>query len=130
MSKHNLFIKKIKKFFLSTNDSIENYFHKIKLLNSKKRNELIKNNKVFIIISILVIFTVSYFLIPTIYDKNSIKFQIKKQIENKFDLKIEFNNKVTYALLPRPHFKSKKSNIFESEIWQYDLQLLTGIVGS
>lgn len=114
MSKHNLFIKKIKKFFLSTNDSIENYFHKIKLLNSKKRNELIKNNKVFIIISILVIFTVSYFLIPTIYDKNSIKFQIKKQIENKFDLKIEFNNKVTYALLPRPHFKSKKSNIFES----------------
>ena len=42
-----------------------------------RKAELIKNNRVFFGLSALVILTLSYFLLPTIYDKGIIKSKIK-----------------------------------------------------
>ena len=65
-------------------------------------------------VSIFVILTISYFLAPTAYDKPTTKQIIKNQILNKYNINIKFNEKVTYALLPKPHFKTKNLSIIEN----------------
>ena len=108
MQKHNLLAKKIKKQILSVNVSIESYFNKFKDLNAKNiKAKFRENNKLFWGISIFVIFAIIYFLAPTAYDKQLTKQVIKNQIFNRYNLNIKFNEKITYSLLPRPHFKSR-----------------------
>ena len=83
MSKHNSFSKKFKKQFLSINDSIESYFNQIKFFKKNfKKIEFIRNNRVFFGISAVVILTLSYFLLPTAYNKKAIGLDIKNQILN------------------------------------------------
>lgn len=114
MQKHNFIAKKIKKLILSINVSIENYFNKINLfINSLKKTSLTKNNKLFLSIATLVILTLSYFLLPTVYNKDTIKQEIKNQILNKYNINIRFNENIRYSLLPRPHFTSKNLSIIK-----------------
>ncbi len=116
MQKNNFIAKKIKKLILSINVSIESYFNKITFfINSFKKTSLIKNNKLVLSIAILVILTLSYFLIPTVYNKDSIKQEIKNQILNKYNINIKFNENITYSLLPRPHFISKNLSIIKGD---------------
>ena len=78
MNKHNLLIKKAKQRILSINNSIESYFNKFKFFKKNfKKNEFIRNNRVFFGLSAVVILTLSYFLIPTMYNKNIIQAEIK-----------------------------------------------------
>jgi len=74
MSKHNSLSKKFKKQYLSINNSIESYFNslKINIKNIKKLN-FDGNNRVFISLCAIVILTLSYFLLPTFYNKNVIQ---------------------------------------------------------
>ena len=112
MNKHNLLIKKIKQIFLSINNSIESNFNKIKFF---KKNEFIRNNRVFFGISAVAILTLSYFLVPTMYNKNIIQEEIKNQIFKKYKIEVIFNEKIRYALLPKPHFVSKNSLILRDK---------------
>ena len=112
MNKHNLFTKKIKQIVLSTNNALESYFNKIKHF---KKIEFIKNNRVFFGLSTVVILTLSYFLIPTMYNKDTIKNEIKNQILKRYDVEINFNESIRYALLPKPHFVSKNLSIIRDE---------------
>ena len=112
MNKHNLLIKKVKKQILSINDSIESSFNKLKYFkNNFKKTKLSKNNKVFLASAIAVILTLSYFLIPTLYNKDLIQTQIKNHIIKKYDIEIKFNDKIKYGLLPTPHFVSRNLSI-------------------
>ena len=112
MNKHNLLIKKIKIIFLSINDLIESYFNKIKFLKKNyKKIEFIKNNRVFFGISAVVILTLGYFLIPTMYDKSITQSQIQNQILKKYNIDINFNENVRYGLLPKPHFQTKNLSV-------------------
>ena len=116
MQKHNLLAKKIKRQILSINDSIENYFNQIKLLIIKiKKSKFDKDNKVILGSAILVLFILSYFLIPTIYDKDLIGEKIKNQISNRYDIEIKFNDKIYYSLLPKPSFTSKNISIIQNK---------------
>ena len=112
MNKHNLFTKKIKQIILSTNNSIESYFNKIKYF---KKIEFIKNNRVFFGLSTVVILTLSYFLLPTMYNKDTIKNEIKYQILKRYNVEITFNESIRYALLPKPHFVSKNLSIIRDK---------------
>ena len=81
MRKHISFTKKLSKLILSINVSIESYFNKLKVfLTSITKKEFITNNKVILSLGALVILTFSYFLIPTIYDKEKLGKVIKNQI--------------------------------------------------
>jgi len=116
MQKHNLLTKKLKKHFLSINVSLENNFNKLKNFRIKYiKAQFYKNNKLFWGISIFVILTISYFLAPTAYNKTLTKQLIKNQILNRYDVGIKFNEKITYSLLPKPHFKSKNLSILEND---------------
>ncbi len=113
MQKHNFISKKLKKYFLSINDSIENYFNQIKIFKLKfKKSKFSTNNKVFLITGLIVISFISYFLLPTLFDKKIIASEIKNQIQNKYNINIKFNEKINYGLLPKPHFVTKNLSIF------------------
>ena len=116
MNKHSLLIKKIKKQFLSINSLLESYFNKLKHFKSSfKKGEIIKNNRVFFGLSAVVILTLSYFLIPTLYNKGLIQTQIKNQILKKYNININFNENIRYGLLPKPHFQTKNLSIIRNK---------------
>ena len=112
MSKHNLFNKKIKKLILYINHLIESIFRELKhfKLNYKKIL-LSKENRLILLIGVVVILTLSYILIPTFYNKDVIQTQIKNKILKNYNIKIKFNEKINYGLLPKPHFYSKNLSI-------------------
>lgn len=115
MSKHNLLIKKIKKQILSINNLIESNFNKIKYLKSNYKKIIsVKENRVILVVGIVIILTLSYFLIPTFYNKDLIASQIKNQLFKNYNIEIKFNEKINYGLLPKPHFSSKNLSIFKS----------------
>tara|TARA_B100001057_G_scaffold470897_1_gene532659 strand:+ start:1204 stop:2691 length:1488 start_codon:yes stop_codon:yes gene_type:complete len=112
MPKHNQFIKKLKGQFVSINNILESYFNNLKffIINIKKR-KLSQNNKAFLIAGLLVILIISYYLIPTLYNKDLLQLEIKNQIYKKYNIEIKFNEKIKYGLLPKPHFISKNLSI-------------------
>ena len=116
MNKQNSISKKFKQRFLSINNSIESYFNKFKSFKSNfKKNNIIRNNRVFFGTAAVVILTLSYFLLPTLYNKDIIQVEIKNQILKKYNIDIKFDDKIRYGLLPKPHFVSKNSNIIRDK---------------
>ena len=57
----------------------------------------------------------SYFLLPTIYEKNLIQSKIKNQIFKKYNIDLKFNEDIKYGLLPKPHFSAKNLSILRNE---------------
>ena len=116
MIKHNFSIKNIKKQILSINKQIESIFNNLKFFKSNYKKILLdKNNRVFLVSATVLFLLLCYFLMPTLYDKEIIKSQIKNQIQKKYEIKIKFNNEITYGLIPTPHFYSKDLSIMRNE---------------
>ena len=111
MRKQNLLSKKIGKQISSINNLLENYFNSLRrfILDTKKLR-FDKNNKVFLIIVSTIFLTLTYFLIPTAYNKGLIQKEIKNQIYQKYSMVVKFNNDIQYNFFPKPHFSSK--NLF------------------
>ncbi len=105
MPKHNQFIKKLKSQFVSINDTLESYFNNLKFfIKNIKKTKLSQNNKVFLTFSLIIILIMSYFLLPTLYNKELIQSEIKNQILKNYKIDIKFNENIKYGLLPKPHF--------------------------
>ena len=116
MNIQNFLIKKIKKLFLTINNLIESNLNKLKLIkHNYKKGELIKNNRVFFSISAIIILTLTYFFLPTLYDKNIIQSKIKNQVQKKYNIEIQFDEKIRYGLIPKPHFVAKDIKIFNDK---------------
>ena len=116
MPKHNQFIKKLKSQFVSINNTIESYFNNLKFfIKDLKKRKLSQNNKVFLASGLVVILGISYFLIPTLYNKELVQLEIKNQIFKKYQIDIKFNKKIKYGLLPKPHFVTKDLAILRND---------------
>jgi hypothetical protein len=116
MPKHNLFTKKLKKQFLSVNDSIESYFNKLKFIKSNlKKIKLIKDYKAFLISGIVIFLIFSYFLLPIFFNKELIKLQMENQISKKYNIDIKINKKIKYRLFPKPHYSANDSLILRNK---------------
>ena len=114
MNKDNLLIKKLKKQLLSINNSIESFFNQIKPLFLKiKKTKFDPNNKNFLFFGIFIIIVFTFFSIPSFYDKNIIQSKVKDQILDKYNVEVEFNDKISFSLLPKPHFVSKNFSILK-----------------
>ncbi len=108
MNKHNFLNKKIKRQFLTINDLIESNFNKLKYFKSNYKKILLsKDNRLVLVTGIVVILTLSYLLIPTLYNKETIQLQIKNQIFKNYGIDVKFNEQLVYGLLPKPHFSAK-----------------------
>ena len=78
MSKDNIFAKKLKKQFLSINDSIERNFNKIRPFVLKiKKLKFDPNNRAFLIFLIALVSIFTFFSIPAFYDKNIIQSKLR-----------------------------------------------------
>ena len=116
MRKDNLFAKKIKRQFLSINNLLESYFNNLTLfIKNIKKKKLGTNSKVILGFGISLILILSYFLIPTFNNKNLIQTEIKNHIFKKYNIDLNFNEEIYYALLPFPHYTSKNTFIFKDK---------------
>ena len=116
MPKHNQFIKKLKSQFVSINNTIESYFNNLKFfIKNLKKIKFSQNNKAFLVSILIVVLIISYYLIPTIYNKELVQLEIKNQVFKKYNIDIKFNNKIKYGLLPKPHFATTNLSILRDE---------------
>ena len=119
MPKKITLIKHFNKLLLSSNTRIESFFNSIKnLVNLKKKTKKNLANvdkKILISAGSVVILVISYFLIPTFYDKNLVKIKLKNQILEKFNLEVNFNGAINYGLFPKPHYFIKDTSIIYNE---------------
>ncbi len=108
--------KKLKKNFFTINNSIENYFHKLRsFISNIKKAKLYEYNRVVAVGIAIALLTLVYFLIPTFYNKELIQLDIKNQIYKKYNIDIKFNSKIKYGLLPLPNFNSSNLSILQNE---------------
>ena len=87
MFKKNLFSKKISNLVLSITKRIESFFNLFKWLDFKKINSSLRkrtlDKKIFIGLATIFITIIIYFLLPSFYDVNKVKAQLKSQILKK-----------------------------------------------
>lgn len=134
MLKKNSLLKKFNKLLLSVNAGIESFFNKIKFLTSSKKK--IKDNlqnidkKLIIIIGSITVLIISYFLLPTFYDKDLTKVKLTNQILEKYNLEVKFNGSLKYSFLPKPHFYINdtvviynKENLAKTEILKIEFKV-------
>ena len=108
MPKDNTITKHLKKLFLSINNSIQSYFNKIENLKTFfKKTKFNTNSKAFFVLGIIFIVILTYFSLPSFYNKSTIKSEIKNQFLIKYKIDIKFNQKISYGLFPKPHFATK-----------------------
>ena len=112
MSKHNLLKKKIKKQILSINELLENNFNKLKYFKSNYKKILLdKNNRVFLFTGILVILTLSYLSLPSFYNKETVRSEIKNQLIKNYNIGLKLEEEINYSFFPTPHFFIKNPSI-------------------
>ena len=117
MRKQNLLSKKIKKQITTINNLLESYFNSLRrFILDPKKFRFDKNNKVFLSIISIIFLTLVYFLIPTAYNKEFIKKEIKNQIYQKYNMAVKFDNGIQYNFFPKPHFSSKKLSILNNQV--------------
>ena len=108
MPKHSQFVKKLLSKLLSVNDTLENFFNSLRSWKSYiKKIKLTQNSKAVLILGTSVILILSYFLIPTFYNKDKIQNTIQNQLLKNYNIEIKFDDKINYSLLPKPHFVAK-----------------------
>jgi len=108
MSKHNYFIKFLKTINKFINSLLKRNLNKLNAANLKK---ILINNKVFLTLILLAILFFSYLSLPNIFNKNQISVELKKDLLNKLNLEFNFEKKLNYKFLPRPHFTINESSV-------------------
>ena len=116
MSRHNLLNKKIKKQILSINDLFENIFNKLKYFKSNYKKILLnKNNRVFLFTGILVILTLSYLSLPSFYNKEIVRSEIKNQLLKNYNIGLKLEEEINYSFFPTPHFFIRNPSIIRQK---------------
>jgi len=112
MNKHNYFVKIFVKIINFINSLLEKNLNKLNVANLKK---ILINNKFFLTIILLAILFLSYLSIPNIFSQNQISAELKKNLLDKLNLEFNFEKKLNYKFLPRPHFTTNESSIIFNE---------------
>ena len=112
MIKHNFFVKFLIKINHFINSLLKRNLNKLNAANLKK---ILINNKVFFTIILLVILFFSYLSIPNIFNQSEISAQLKKNLLKKLNLEFNFEKKLNYKFLPRPHFITNESSLIFNE---------------
>ena len=66
-------------------------------------------------VRLLVILFFSYLSLPNIFNKNQISVELKKNLLDKLNLEFNFEKKLDYKFLPRPHFLTSESSLIFNE---------------
>ena len=108
----------IKKKFIRLDQKLESFFNQFKELKKFNQNKKLLNifeYKKSLILVIIFLFSSTYFILPSFYNKNEIKSLLKIQISDKYKIDISFNEQIGYSLLPKPFFYTKNLDIIHKE---------------
>ena len=108
----------IKKNFIRLDQKIESFFdqfREFKKYNQNKNKFNIFENKKALVFVVIFLLISSYFILPSFYNKDEIKFLLKNQISEKYKIEVKFNEKISYSLLPKPYFYTKNLDILYKE---------------
>jgi hypothetical protein len=112
MNRHNYLIKILNKITSLINSLLKRNLNK---LNSKNLKKILINNKIFLSIVVVIVLFFSYLSIPKIFNQNEISTLLKKELLNQLNLEFNFETKLKYKFLPRPHFITNQSSIIFDE---------------
>ena len=112
MNKHNYFVKILIKINNFINSLLERNLNKLNAANLKK---ILINNKIFLTTFLVAILFLSYLSIPNIYNQNQISAELKKDLLDKLNLEFNFEKKLDYKFLPRPHFITNETSLIFNE---------------
>ena len=119
MPKKISLIKNFNKLLLSVNTRIESFFNSIKILidsKKKSKNKLVNiDKKILIGVGSIIIIILTYFSMPSFYNKNLVKIELKNQILEKYNLEVSFDGTLRYGLFPKPHYLIKDTVIIYDE---------------
>ena len=116
MSKKNIFNKKISNLVISITKRIESFFNFLNysIFNKKKYSSFWKKSpdkKIFIVSAIMFFVVITYFLLPSFYNKNEVKKLLKSQLLEKYNLEVKLEKDLHYGLFPMPHFYIEEAQI-------------------
>ena len=100
----------MKQFVKKFNNLIKNTIFKVKNKTNNKLKISSFNKAIITFIGLLFLY-LFYSLIPTLYDKNWLKDNIKAKLFKEFKLNLNFVENISYRILPAPHFIIKDSNL-------------------
>ena len=113
----NIIFKKIIEF----NNHIINKFKQIKDIKKKfikidhlkNRFNQISNFNKFLIFFISTLFLYLFYVsTPTLYDYQRLQNQLTTHLLNEYNLNVNISDKITYKILPSPHFEVKESILY------------------
>ena len=115
MLKKKIFNKKFSQLVLSITKRIESFFNYYKYSKSSKKKDsnfwnTPLDKKIFIFSGIILII-ITYYLLPSFYNKNLVKNQLKDQILKKYNLEVKLDKNLGYGLFPKPHFFVEEGKI-------------------
>ena len=96
-------------------ESFFNKFTGFKKYNQNKKKLSFFENKTVLSITIIFLLSLSYFSMPVFYNDGETKNFLKDQINKNYKIKIKFNEKVKYSLLPKPYFYTKNLDIIHDD---------------
>ena len=112
MTKNNFFVKSIKEINLTINSLLRNNLNK---LNSNNFFKITKSHKFFLLLLLLIIFSIFYLSIPNTYNKTEISKRLSDKLQNKYNLNFNLSQNFNYNFLPRPHFIFNNSTISKDQ---------------
>ena len=122
MSKHNNFVKFLKRINLSINSLLEKSLNKLSFNNL---SNIARSNKAFLTFVAFMILSLSYLSIPHIYNKIEIKRELRSQLLDRFNINLIFSKNFKYKFFPRPQFIIEDSSIVDNQVKISDVKKLT-----
>ena len=113
MSKHNFFVKILKKINLLINSLLEKNLNKLNfILDKKKISSFNSFKRTFAFLFVLLIFTFSYLSLPNLYNSNKLIDNIKNQLSKNLNIDFNLSNNFSYKLFPKPNFTFESVSFF------------------
>lgn len=116
MSKHNFFVKFLKKVNLFINSLLEKKLNKLNFLfDSDKLLIFLSFKRIFGFISVLLVVVFSYLSLPYFYNTNNLVNKIKNQLSKNLNFNFAINNDFTYNFFPKPNFVFKETKFYDDK---------------
>ena len=116
MSKHNFFVKFLKKINLFINSLLEKKLNKLNFLfDLDKLLIFLSFRRILGFISVLLVVIFSYLSLPYFYNNNNLVNKIKSQLSKNLNFNFAINNDFTYNFFPKPNFVFKETKFYNDK---------------
>ena len=116
MSKHNFFVKFLKKINLFINSLLEKKLNKLNFLfDSDKLLIFLSFKRIFGFIPVLLVVVFSYLSLPYFYNTNNLVNKIKNQLSKNLNFNFAINKDFTYNFFPKPNFVFKETKFYNDK---------------